>query len=169
LGLATEQEYQDKLYPDQLVHFVPPAMLANLMSNGSFAGGSFAGGGVVPGPQLGLIGEAGAELVIPNWLFTDPKQANLMGYLEAQIASRGNAFVDGGRTVDRGSGVVATAPDAGKGDTMLGLLERIARGQEDFREEISKWQREQEVRLDLFKVREGLDTKQRVKTGGGLK
>jgi hypothetical protein len=107
--------------------------------------------------------------VIPNWLFTDPKQANIMGYLEAQIASRGNAFVDGGRTVDRGSRVVAGASAATESSGVVALLERIAKGQEDFREEMSAWQREQEVRLDLFKVRDGLDTIEKTKVGGGLK
>jgi hypothetical protein len=140
-------------------------MLANLMSSGSFAGGSFAGGGVVPGPQLGLIGEAGAELVIPNWLFTDPKQANLMGYLEAQIASRGNAFVDGGRTVDRGSGVVAT--DAGDvlSSGAVELLQQLVRGHQEFRDEITDWQRNLAAPINLHKVRQGLNDIECVQTG----
>ncbi len=146
----------------------PLASLAGMLSGAS--GGSFAGGGVVPGAQIGLIGEAGAELVIPNWLFTDPKQANLMGYLEAQIANRGNAFADGGRTVDRGSGVV-TGPAAGEtpSGAMLTVLERIAKGQEEFRDEISTWQRELETNVDLFKLKKNLETIDKTQTGGGLK
>jgi hypothetical protein len=60
-------------------------------------GSSFVGGPVKQA-TIGLFGEAGAELVIPNWLYSDPKQANLMGFLEATIASRGNAFATGGST-----------------------------------------------------------------------
>ena len=151
---------------DQLANLVPPAMLAGLV--GGASGGSFAGGGVVPGPQLGLIGEAGAELVIPNWLFTDPKQANLMGYLEAQIASRGNAFADGGRRAERGSGVVV-GPDAGdalSNGAVVELLQQLVRGHQEFREEITDWQRNLAAPIDLHKVKRGLNDIERVQSGG---
>jgi hypothetical protein len=111
---------------DQLAHQVPVGMLAGLLSGASGGSSATFAGGPVTGPTIGLIGEAGAELVIPNWLYADPKQANLMGFLEAQVASRGGAFAGGGSTT--GSSAVAADVD---------MLERIAKGQEAFRDEIT--------------------------------
>jgi hypothetical protein len=144
---------------------MPLEMLASLLSGRS--GGSFAPGGPVTGPTLGLIGEAGAELVIPNWLYADPKQANLMGFLEAQIASRGGAFVKGGAT--GASPVTMEAPVGDAPVAMLDVLERIAQGQVEFREEISDWQRNLGVNLNYHKLREGLDVGDKTRNGGGLK
>ncbi|MDO7849244.1 phage tail tape measure protein [Hymenobacter sp. M29] len=147
------------------------ASVASLLSGASGGSqvGSFAGGGVVPGAQIGLIGEAGAELVIPNWLFTDPKQANVMGYLEAQIASRGNAFADGGRTVERGAGVVSGPGVELSGGAVVELLQQLVHSHQDFRDEITTWQRELDANVDLFKVKKGLETIEKTQSGGGLK
>ncbi len=140
--------------------------LAALLSGAS--GGSFAAGGEVKGPTLGLIGEAGAELVVPNWLFTDPKQANLMGYLEAQIASRGNAFADGGRTTDRGP-VAPPAADEVAGSAVVDLLQQLVKSQQSFQSEISDWQRNLVVNNNLVDVQKGLKTVQSVQKGGGIR
>jgi hypothetical protein len=156
---------------DQLVNQVPLASLASLLSGssgGSLApGGSFAGGGPVDGATIGLIGEAGAELVIPNWMYADPKQANLMGFLEAQIASKGNAFATGGSTTK--ASAVASPPSDDTGGQLLDVLERIARGQQEFRDEIGDWQRNLVVQNNLQEVAKGLKTVQDVKQGGGIR
>jgi len=145
------------------------AGLLSGVSGGALApNGSFATGGPVNQATLGLIGEAGAELVIPNWLYSDPKQANLMGFLEAQIASRGNAFADGGSTT-KASTVAEVGPTDDPTNAMLDVLERIARGQQEFRDEISDWQRGLEVNLNLVQVKKGLDLVQEVQKGGGIK
>jgi hypothetical protein len=60
--------------------------------------GSFESGGVYSQPSVGLIGEKGPELVIPNWLYTAPATADLMGALENIIETR--QFGNGGRTSD---------------------------------------------------------------------
>lgn len=61
---------------------------------------TFAGGGYVGTPTLGLIGEMGPELVIPNWLYSEPRMANVMLALEGAIAQRGiPQFAAGGSTV----------------------------------------------------------------------
>lgn len=60
--------------------------------------GSFENGGVYSQPSVGLIGEKGPELVIPNWLYTAPATADLMGALENIIETR--QFGNGGKTSD---------------------------------------------------------------------
>ena len=151
---------------DQLLNnMVPLSSLAGLLTGAS--GGSFAGGGPVEQGTIGLIGEAGPELVIPNWLYADPKQANLMGFLEAQIASRGNAFAAGGSTT--GASVVASPTSDDPTGQLLDVLERIARGQQEFREEIGDWQRNLVVQNNLQEVAKGLKTVQDVKQGGGIR
>ena len=63
--------------------------------------GSFVNGGRVNSAQVGLIGERGPELVIPNWLYTAPQSANVMRALEAAIYSKQVVtpqFAEGGNT-----------------------------------------------------------------------
>jgi|GEM_PF-6485781 len=118
-------------------------MLANLLTGASGSSlatrDSFASGGPVNSATIGLIGEAGAELVIPNWLYGDPKQANLMGFLEATIASKGNAFATGGSTTGASGVVASPGADSLDGAAMLAMLERLARSHEEFRDEITDW------------------------------
>ena len=141
------------------------ASAAGLLSGAS--GGSFAPGGPVTGPTLGLIGEAGAELVIPNWLYSDPKQANLMGFLEAQIASRGNAFATGGSTT--GASAVASPAAGDEAGAVVGLLQQLVQGQREFREQLNQWPDRLEVGLDLPGLSKKLDTVKQVQTGGGIR
>ena len=149
------------------VALAPWAGLLSGASGGSLApGGSFAGGGPVQQATVGLIGEAGAELVIPNWLYADPKQANLMGFLEAQIASRGNAFATGGSTTGS-SPVVAT--EAATSGQLVELLQQLVKGQQEFRDELTDWQRNLVVQNNLVDVDRGLKTVQQVKRGGGIR
>lgn len=63
--------------------------------------GSFAGGGPVNVASMGLIGERGPELVIPNWMYSSPRMASTMMALESMI-SGGRAFADGGPTTGGG-------------------------------------------------------------------
>lgn len=58
--------------------------------------GSFSGGGPVNSASVGLIGEKGAELVIPNWLYTMPSMVDTMSALEGMIYARN--FAGGGNT-----------------------------------------------------------------------
>lgn len=58
--------------------------------------GSFENGGVYTGPSVGLVGEKGAELVVPNHIYTDPGMANVMNALESLIVSK--QFFSGGVT-----------------------------------------------------------------------
>ncbi len=60
--------------------------------------GSFSGGGVYDGPSVGLIGERGSELVIPNWLYKSPNMVNTMGALESMIQNA-KPFAEGGSTI----------------------------------------------------------------------
>jgi hypothetical protein len=60
--------------------------------------GSFKKGGRYGNASYGIIGEEGAELVIPNWLYTHPKMLDNMRFLEYSI-STGKAFAAGGSTL----------------------------------------------------------------------
>jgi hypothetical protein len=133
------------------------------------SGGSFAGGGPINGPTVGLIGEAGAELVIPNWLYADPKQANLMGFLEAQIASRGNAFATGGSTTGSSAVVATDSADEEDGGPLVALLRQLVHSHQEFRSEISDWQRNLDVNLDPRKAKKAIDVATEVMTGGGIR
>lgn len=59
--------------------------------------GSYAKGGPINSPSFGVIGEAGAEWVSPNWMLKSPKYANIIGYLESE-RRKGRAFAEGGST-----------------------------------------------------------------------
>ena len=144
------------------------AGLLSGVSGGSLApNGSFAAGGPVGQATLGLIGEAGAELVIPNWMYADPKQANLMGFLEAQIASRGNAFASGGSTT--GASAVASPVSDEPSGQLVELMQLFVKGQQEFRDEVADWQRNLVVQNNLQEVAKGLKTVQDVKQGGGIR
>jgi hypothetical protein len=132
------------------------------------SGGSFAGGGPVKSGTIGLIGEAGPELVIPNWMYSDPKQANLMGFLEAQIASKGNAFADGGSTTGT-SAVATSSPASGSDEQLVGLVQQLVKSHQEFRDEISDWQRNIDVNLDPRKAKKALDVVTKVQKGGGIR
>jgi phage-related minor tail protein len=148
--------------PQELVSLASAAGLINGAS-----GGSFAGGGPVEGATLGLIGEAGPELVIPNWMYADPKQANLMGFLEAQIANKGNAFATGGSTT--GASAVASPTSDDAGGQLVELMQLFVKGQQEFRDEISTWQRELEIGLDVPRLKKKLDVVEQVQKGGGIR
>lgn len=57
--------------------------------------GTFSGGGYVSTPSVGLIGEHGTELVLPNWMVTNPAMLNTMNALEYMIA---RGYASGGAT-----------------------------------------------------------------------
>jgi len=58
--------------------------------------GSFASGGRAESPSVGLVGEKGPELVVPNWLYESPQMADTMSMIESQIGAR--QFAEGGKT-----------------------------------------------------------------------
>jgi TP901 family phage tail tape measure protein len=60
--------------------------------------GSIAKGGRYSRASLGIVGEEGAELVIPNWMYTHPKMVDTMGALESMIGSRQIQYAAGGPT-----------------------------------------------------------------------
>ena len=109
--------------------------MASGMSGGSI--GTFAAGGHVGSARLGLIGEAGAEWVMPNWMLTSPKYAATAAWLEAERQGGGRKFAVGGST---GAPVPADFEfQANRSDELLEqLLERF----DNYQAEISTWQRE---------------------------
>lgn len=60
--------------------------------------GTFSGGGSYGAPSVGLIGEKGTELVIPNWLYTDPKMQNNMKMLEYMIYNKTSTMPNSNNT-----------------------------------------------------------------------
>lgn len=53
-----------------------------MRSNSIFSGGRFSG------PTFGLIGERGPEFVVPNYIYSNPQNANVMAALEASVAQK---------------------------------------------------------------------------------
>lgn len=67
-------------------------------------GGSIADGGVVSKPYYALVGEKGAEYIVPNYLLSEPLVADSVRMIEAfrtgrKSSSKMAAFADGGSTV----------------------------------------------------------------------
>jgi hypothetical protein len=79
--------------------------------------GSIAGGGAYNSPSLGILAEKGPEYVIPNWIYTSPKMANVMGMIEAM---RVRGYDGGGAT---GNTTVGNTP--GTADPMYGMLMQL--------------------------------------------
>lgn len=125
------------------------------------------GRGPVKEATIGLIGEAGAELVIPNWPYSDPKQANLMSFLEATIASRGNALAIGGSTT--GVSGVMRADSLDRGEQLVDLMQQLVKSQQEFRAALSDWQRDFEVSFDVPGLRRQLDIVKQVQSGRGIR
>jgi TP901 family phage tail tape measure protein len=74
--------------------------------------GTFAGGGIYRNASYGIIGEDGTELVIPNWLYSNPQMVDTMKFLEYAIANRSipmPQFADGGTTTSTGSQSIANS------------------------------------------------------------
>ena len=63
-------------------------------------------------------------MVIPNWMYVDPKQANFVGFPKAQIASKGSAFADGGSTT-KASPVATTDELAGERSQLVSLVQLL--------------------------------------------
>lgn len=64
-------------------------------------GGSIATGGIVTKPYYALVGEKGAEYIIPNYLLQDPMVADSVRMIESLRTgrtSRAKGFADGGST-----------------------------------------------------------------------
>jgi len=70
-----------------------PIDVAAMITRGEI--GTHKNGGSVPGPKLGLIGEAGPEWVASNPMLRDPVTGPIIGWLESERVSR---FMDGGIT-----------------------------------------------------------------------
>jgi TP901 family phage tail tape measure protein len=80
--------------------------------------GSIAGGGAVNGVSLGLLGERGAEFVIPNNVYTNPANANLMTALSSTVKNAAS----GGGTAVAGGGSGADAVDLKTNNALLQQL-----------------------------------------------
>lgn len=135
------------------------------------SGGSFAGGGPQRTPRLGLIGEAGPELVIPNWLYTAPPMANLMGALEGMIATGQVARPLAAGGVSSGVGSddrTLSTQSLGAGD-VTGLLSRIIGEMVMMREDLTTWQRELQVVMPWRDFDRDYTSYKKVNEGGGIK
>ena len=77
-------------------------------------GSTFQHGGHVGKATLGLIGEAGAEYVIPNWMLQKPEIADIVGALEGM---RINKFAEGGSTDINNTIVEPVIPQAESQET----------------------------------------------------
>ncbi|WP_187261334.1 phage tail tape measure protein [Pontibacter beigongshangensis] len=113
--------------------------------------GAFANGGWVNDAQLGLIGEAGRELVIPNWMVESPKYANLVGYLEAERQKGVKAFAGGGMTVDAASPVPVPADE---NRPLSKFEQQLLQEVRELKEEVFTWPRQLEVHNNVGDTRD---------------
>ncbi|QNF34372.1 phage tail tape measure protein [Adhaeribacter swui] len=126
--------------------------MASGQSGGSI--GAFAEGGMVNEARLGLIGEKGAELVIPNWMIKSPKYANTVAYLEAERQKGVTAFATGGPTSE--TSLPAPRPvEENQGYTPYeqAMLSRL----DSLTDEIKAWPTKLQVYNDVGQTQEKLE------------
>jgi len=115
--------------------------------------GSIAGGGHYNTPSYGIVAEKGSEYVIPNWIYTMPEMANVIGMLEA-VRVRG--YAGGGSTQ-------ASAPVGNNGGgnndalliQMMMVMEKLCNKLD---EPIKAQLNYDELSYDLKRIGEALDT-----------
>ncbi|QHL87398.1 hypothetical protein GU926_08105 [Nibribacter ruber] len=113
--------------------------------------GSFADGGFVGSAKLGLIGERGAELVIPNWMISSPKYANTVGWLESERVKGARAFAEGGMTA--ADAQVPGAPSAANSEMIM--LQMVAE-MRAMRTEVASWPKHLQVHNNVGETQEGI-------------
>jgi hypothetical protein len=111
--------------------------------------GTFADGGWVNNAQLGLIGEAGRELVIPNWMVESPKYANLVGYLEGERQRGIKAYADGGST---GAAISPVADPAA--DQVTRAIAQLLLEISGMRQDVAAWPTKLEVHNNVGDTRD---------------
>jgi hypothetical protein len=111
--------------------------------------GAFADGGWVNDAQLGLIGERGRELVLPNWMVESPKYANLIGYLEAERQKGVRAFADGGMT----TGSAPALPNA-ESRVLSSFEAQLLQKFDELTEEVMTWPTRLEVHNNIVDTRD---------------
>ena len=79
--------------------------------------GSFAGGGYYSTPSLGIVGERGEELVVPNWVLNSPDYADSIAHIEHAIV---RGYAKGGRTVTS-TGTSGGSPSTSSSSAPLGI------------------------------------------------
>ena len=84
--------------------------------------GTFAHGGHVGSASIGVIGEAGAEWVGPNWMMRSPKYANIFRYLEGERV-RGHAFAEGGTTAPTAATIPQNSSASADIQQMFAMME----------------------------------------------
>ncbi|KAA3439565.1 phage tail tape measure protein [Rufibacter hautae] len=125
--------------------------MASGYSGGSI--GTFAEGGWVNSAKLGLIGERGAELVIPNWMISSPKYANTVSWLESERQRGVAAFADGGSTAP------TTLPGVPEPDQeMKFLLQQMLLEFREMREDLSAWPTRLQVHNNVADIQEKIIT-----------
>ncbi|WP_266206232.1 phage tail tape measure protein [Pontibacter kalidii] len=125
--------------------------MASGLTGGSSIG-TFAKGGWVNDAQLGLIGEAGRELVIPNWMVESPKYANLVGYLEAERQRGVRAFADGGMT----AGGAPALPTIQQDDRLVQKFDELLQKVDTLNSKVEAWPTRLEVHNNVGDTRDKL-------------
>lgn len=112
--------------------------------------GSIAKGGHYSTPSLGIISENGPEYVIPNWIYTMPQMANVIGMLEA-LRVRG--YAAGGAT-----GAEVTDAGGANNESMAMLTMAINRLVAKLNEPIEAEINYDKLNYDLNKIESALNT-----------
>lgn len=136
--------------------------MASGYSEGSI--GTFADGGNVSSARLGLIGEAGAEWVMPNWMLRSPKYAATYQWLESE-RQRGSvtAFADGGNT-----GAPNTPPiPSGNSEDMLKALQLLNSNFVGLAQRVEQWPTLLKVDYHAGTAEEVMQVRQELKQSSG--
>ncbi|PSR53931.1 phage tail tape measure protein [Adhaeribacter arboris] len=123
------------------------------MASGQTGGriGTFAEGGMVNDARLGLIGEKGAELVIPNWMIKSPKYANTVAYLEAERQKGITAFATGGPTREES---LSTGRIEAENSAITPFEQAMLAELKQMKEEIIKWPKTLQVHNNVGDTQE---------------
>lgn len=126
--------------------------MASGISGGSI--GAFADGGFVNDAQLGLIGERGRELVLPNWMVESPKYANVVHWLEAERQKGVRAFADGGMTAITSAPILPNSNNENRALTKF--EEQLLQEVREMKLEVLSWPKRLEVHNNIGDTRDKL-------------
>lgn len=135
------------------------------MASGHSGGsvGAFAAGGDVKSARLGLIGEAGAEWVMPNWMLRSPKYAATYQWLESERQKGISAFATGGPTA------MPPVPEVQDNSAqVLAALETINNNIVANSQRVEQWQRELHVNYNAKAATEAMVLLNEMQRKGGF-
>ncbi|WP_299755318.1 phage tail tape measure protein [uncultured Pontibacter sp.] len=136
--------------------------MASGYSGGSI--GTFAAGGNVKSARLGLIGEAGAEWVMPNWMIRSPKYAATYQWLEGERQRGVSAFASGGNTAAN----VSAPPVQDNSTELLNALQVLNGNFVALSQRVDQWPTTLHVNYNAGAAQEAMEIHNTMQSKGGF-